>query len=106
MTFEMNAQTKVTPSTSAKKLPSTGTYKNASLSYIIIPSENKTWGYDIYMEKRLFIHQPNVPGLPGNDGFKTKAAAAKIVSLVIEKIKRGVIPPTVTIEEMKKLKIL
>jgi hypothetical protein len=104
--FEMSAQTKGSQPVSGKQSLSSGTYKNAALSYIIIPSKNKTWGYDIYMEKRMFIHQLNAPGLPGNDGFKTKIAAGKVASLVIEKIKKGEMPPTVTIEEMKKLKVL
>ena len=67
---------------------------------------NKTWGYDIYMEKRLFIHQPGIPALPGNEGFKTKADAEKVARLVIGKIKKGEMPPSVTLEEMKKIKVL
>jgi hypothetical protein len=106
LSLEISAQTKGAQSTSGQKSLSTGTYKNASLTFIIIPSKNKTWGYDIYIEKRLFIHQPNAPGLPGNDGFKTKIAAGKVASLVIEKIKKGEMPPTVTIEVMKKMKVL
>ncbi|MCX6246692.1 MAG: DUF4907 domain-containing protein [Bacteroidetes bacterium] len=75
-------------------------------TYTLIPSVNKTWGYDIYVDKQLFIHQPNVPGLPGNEGFKTKADARKIAKLVTGKIKKGEMPPGVTLEEMKTLKVL
>jgi hypothetical protein len=52
------------------------------------------------------IHQPSAPGLPGNEGFKTKADAEKVAKLVIDKIKKGEMPPSVTKEEMEKLKVL
>lgn len=86
--------------------PSGEAFKNATLTYSIIPAANNTWCYDILMEGRLYIHQPNAPGLPGNEGFKTKEAAAKVAQLVISKMKKGEMPPSVTIEEMKKLKAL
>ena len=105
LSFTLTAQTKTPPPTGngkpIEKAQVTGTY-----TYNIIPGINKTWGYDILMEKRLFIHQTSEPGLPGNEGFKTKARAEKVAKLVIEKIKKGEMPPTVTIEEMKKLKVL
>lgn len=52
------------------------------------------------------IHQPSVPGLPGNEGFKTKAGATAVAKLVIEKIKKGEMPPTIELAEMKKLKAI
>ena len=77
-------QTKQTPS-----FPSGDQFKNAKLSYKIIPAANHTWCYDILAEGRMMIHQPSAPGLPGNEGFKTKAKAIKVAELVIEKIKKG-----------------
>jgi hypothetical protein len=81
-------------------------FKGANITYNIIPAANNTWCYDILMEGRLFIHQPTAPGLPGNEGFKTKEAAAKVAELVISKMKKGEMPPSITIEEMKNLKAL
>lgn len=72
----------------------------------IIPSINNTWCYDIYKDKKLFIHQTCVPGFPGNEGFKTKSDAEKVAQLVIEKLKKGEMPPSVTKEELTKLKVL
>ncbi len=92
--------------TGSAKFPNGKTQKIAVYTYTIIPAENKTWCYDIYIDKKLIIHQPSIPGLPGNDGFKTKADAEKIAKLVIDKIKKGEMPPSITIEEMKKLKVL
>jgi len=81
-------------------------YKSANLTYTIIPAANKTYCYDINAEGRLFIHQPSAPALPGNEGFKTKEDAEKVAQLVIKKIRKGEMPPTVTIEELDTLKVL
>jgi len=83
-----------------------GTDKSINYTYTIIPAAEKTWGYDVYRDKHLLIHQPVIPGLPGNKGFKTKPDAEKVAKLVIEKIRKGQMPPTVTTEEMKKLQII
>jgi hypothetical protein len=52
---------------------------------------------------KILIHQPSKPGLPGSEGFKTKAAAEKVAKLIVTKIKNGEILPNVTTEELKKL---
>jgi hypothetical protein len=102
LSLTLNAQDNTVKSTEIIKNPS----ENTHYTFTIIPSVNKTWGYDIYMKKRLFIHQPSIPGLPGNEGFKTKASAEKVARLVIEKIQKCEMPPCVTIQEMEKLKVL
>ena len=80
--------------------------KNKSISYKIVQSKNTTWGYDILVDGQLIIHQPSIPGIQGNEGFKTKTAAETIAKLVVSKMQKGEMPPTVTINEMKKLKAL
>jgi hypothetical protein len=106
LSLTLNAQTKQVQLPAVAKPTSTKTQKNANYTYTIISAPNKTWGYDILMEKRLFIHQTSVPGLPGNEGFKTMTNAEKVAKLVIEKLKKGEMPPTVTIDEMKKFRVL
>ena len=80
--------------------------KKKSITYKIMSGINHTWGYDIYIDEKLKIHQPNIPGMSGNEGFKTKEDASKIAALVISKIKKGEMPPTVTTQELKKLNLL
>ena len=75
-------------------------------AFVIIPSINGTWGYDIYSNGKIFIHQTSKPGLTGNEGFATKAKAKKVAELVVSKLQKGEIPPSITAEEMKKLKVL
>ncbi|MEI7492496.1 MAG: DUF4907 domain-containing protein [Bacteroidota bacterium] len=106
LAFSLNSLSNPDQQKGSAKFPDGKTQKSANYTYTIIPAENKTWCYDIYMDKKLFIHQSSIPGLPGNEGFKTKADAEKIAKLVIDKIKKGEMPPSITIEEMKKLKVL
>ncbi len=65
-----------------------------------------TWGYDISIDGTLYIHQPTIPSLPGDKGFKTEADAKKVAELVITKIRQNIMPPGVTPEELKDLSIV
>ena len=80
--------------------------RNTNFTYTVISAPNNTWGYNVLREGKLYIHQPSIPGLAGNEGFKTKETAAKVAELVIGKMKKGEMPPTVTEEELKSLKAL
>ena len=90
------------PGNSAAKLPDA----HATLTYQIIDAPEHTYGYDVFGDGRLMIHQTSVPALPGNEGFKTKEDATKVALLVIEKIKKGEMPPTISIDEMKTLNVI
>ncbi len=74
-----------------------------NFTYKIINSANNTFGYDIYNGDKLMIHQPTPPGMAGNNGFAKKEQAEKVAALVISKMKKGEMPPTVTAEELKKI---
>lgn len=96
------------PATEQKgvQFPSGAAFTKSVITYTLLPGINQTWGYDILVDKRMMIHQPTLPGLPGNQGFKTRAAAISVARLVISKMKKGEMPPSVSIEEMKKLKAI
>lgn len=81
-------------------------YANAQISIKIIPSVKKTFGYDILLHGRPLIHQPNIPGLPGNEGFTTKGRAQKVAEFVVKKIRKNEMPPTVTIENLNSMGVL
>lgn len=109
LTATVSAQTNVTikpQNQSATTFPSGEPLKTAGFTYNIIPAPNNTWCYDILKNGNLFIHQPSIPGMPGHEGFKTKEQAAKVAELVISKMKEGLMPPTVTEEELRKLKVI
>jgi len=81
-------------------------YQNAEIKAVIIPSEDNTYGYDIYLYDAVLIHQPSRPGLSGNMGFATEEDAKKVAELVIRKIRNNEMPPTVTILELQELDVL
>ena len=81
-------------------------YANAELTIKIIPSINNTFGYDIRLFGKPMIHQPNIPGLPGNNGFTTKERAQRVAEFVVKKIRQNEMPPSVTIEELGKMGVL
>jgi len=80
--------------------------KNSKITYKIIDAKNNTFGYDIYTDNKLTFHQPTIPGIEGNSGFKTKMDAEKVAKLVITKIKKNEMPPSISIPELKKLKVI
>lgn len=88
------------------QFPAANSFNSSTLSYKIIKAANSSFCYDIYADGRIMIHQPSIPGMPGNEGFKTQQQAISVAKLVISKIKKGEMPPSVTIEEMKKLKAI
>lgn len=81
-------------------------YENADLTIRVISSANGTFGYDILLQGRPFVHQPNIPALPGNGGFTTRERARRVAELVVRKIRSGKMPPTVSVEELNGMGVL
>lgn len=80
--------------------------KNPSYSYTTLANSDRSFGYDIYVNGKLLIHQPTIPAVQGNNGFSSKDAVSKVALLVIGKIKKGEMPPTVSIDELEKLAVI
>jgi len=93
-------QTKGTPQAS---FPDASEFQKSTITYKIIDAEGNTYGYDIYTDGQLMIHQPSKPGMAGNRGFDTKEAASKVAELVVSKIKKGEMPPSVSAEEVQRV---
>jgi len=64
------------------------------------------WGYDIMFSGSTYIHQTNVPAISGTRGFNSKEDAQKVADLVISKIKKSSMPPSITLKELDSLKII
>jgi hypothetical protein len=82
-------------------IPPAGAYH-----YEIFARPDGAYGYDIFSGTKKLIHQPSVPGQPGNKGFAGRGAAAKVAGLIIGKLERNIFPPTVTTAELKQLHVL
>lgn len=79
---------------------------NPKVTYQIINSTGNSYGYEIFIDEKRFIHQSVIPAIQGSQGFKSKKDAQKVAELVKQKIIHGEIPPTVSMEEMKKLNLI
>lgn len=89
----------------AVEFPASSAHANAELTYRIIDAPNGTFGYDILSNGRLFVHQTNLPGMPGIEGCRSQADAEKLAAFVIAKIRQGQMPPSITPAELDSLQI-
>lgn len=88
------------PGTTISFLPDTSRYQNALITASLFPARQRTWGYDIYVNQILLVHQPTIPCYSGQTGFSTRRDARAVAALVITKIRNGQVPPTVTKTEL------
>jgi len=50
------------------------------------------WGYNIFVDNKIYIHQELVPGLPVYKGFSKKEYAEKAARMVMQKMMKKTIP--------------
>jgi hypothetical protein len=105
-TVENSVKKEVKPDVKQEVKEQKNPYADAEISIKIIPSINKTFGYDILLQGKPLIHQPNIPAMPGNEGFKTKKSAQKVAEFVVKKIRKNEMPPTLSVEDLKKMDVL
>jgi hypothetical protein len=79
---------------------------DAVIKHFVIKADNSTYGYSIYIDGKLYVYQTTIPAMPGNRGFSNVASAEKTALLVIEKIKQGELPPTLSADELRQRKII
>lgn len=63
------------------------------------------WGYEIYVDKKLYIKQEYIPAISGVHPFKSKDDAMKTGALVLDKLTHGRVP-ALTIDELRNLKVI
>lgn len=73
---------------------------SATYTIEIIKGSEGTFGYDIKKDGKTFIHQPHLPGRAGNSGFNKEEQAQKAAELMIDKLKKNIVPPTISEEEL------
>ena len=52
------------------------------------------------------IRQPHIPAMEGNRGFSSEKDATAVASLVIEKLAKGISPPSIKKEELIELGVI
>jgi len=83
-------------------------YENASVEIKTFQNDSAYggFGYDVYINNTMYVHQPNIPAVPGNKGFVTEEKAKRAGELVSYKIKHNIMPPSVTPKELDSLGVL
>lgn len=71
-----------------------------SFETTVFSSEYGGYGYAIHQGGKLIIHQPIVPAIAGSQGFSMKQQAQQVAALVVAKLEKGLMPPTVTTDEV------
>jgi hypothetical protein len=82
------------------------TSESKGISFKIFEVENKQFGYDIFVDGKIYIHQPHIPSIPGNKGFESKEDAIKVAELIKNKIENKIIPPTTSKAELDSLGVI
>ena len=65
---------------------------------------NLGWGYDIYKDDSIYIHQEFMPAVEGRKGFATEADAEKTGKLALSKMHQQKLP-VILLSDLDSLKI-
>jgi hypothetical protein len=82
--------------------------KDNSPEYTVIAVEQpeKGWGYQILQDGKLAIDQKHIPAIQGYKTFSSKAKAEITANFIVEKMKKGMFPPTISEKELDSLGVL
>jgi hypothetical protein len=86
--------------------PSIKNKTTTEYTYLTVQNQNSEWGYQLFKDGQLMINQQNIPAIQGNKGFSSKNDAEKIATYILEKVKKGEFPPTISVEELDSLGVL
>lgn len=99
------------------KVTNSDTLKNKKQEEKIIPTPSSPystqvfehdngWGYQLFEEKQLLIHQEHIPSIPGVKGFSSREKAEIAANFILKEVEKGVFPPTVTPKILDSLGVL
>lgn len=71
----------------------------------LFQNEDNSWGYNVNVNSKRFIHQPNIPAIQGHKGFNSGEEAKQVAQLVVYKVENKIIPPGISLEELDSLNI-
>jgi hypothetical protein len=77
---------------------------NNKVDYRVIRVGNG-WGYELYNDKKVIIHQEIIPVIEGNSPFLSRKDARKTGKLALQKLYKGRIP-LITRQELDSLGIV
>lgn len=82
--------------------------KSVAPEYTVVTTQDPEfgWGYQLFKDGKLIIDQKHIPAIQGKKGFSSKEDADKTANYILDKIKKGAFPPTISIEELDSLGVL
>lgn len=86
--------------------PPPNPYLNSKIEYKIFSNDTTAdaslhgFGYNIFIDGKLYVHQPHIPAVSGNNGFASAGNAEKAAAFIVYKIKNNILPPSVTQHEL------
>ncbi|MBK9637525.1 MAG: DUF4907 domain-containing protein [Bacteroidetes bacterium] len=103
-----NGHTSCTDSLVESKIPDTIPSTDSSSSHFSMHTfKNRDglegYGFDIYQEGKMMIHQNSIPAIQGNKGFSTEEEAKAVGALMLYRISNGIMPPSISIEDLDSL---
>lgn len=61
------------------------------------------YGFDVYQEGKMMIHQNSIPAIQGNKGFNNAEETKAVGALMLYRISNGIMPPSISIEDLDSL---
>jgi hypothetical protein len=86
-----------------RQLEKSGQKEETAYQATLFVKPDSTVGYTIHKAGKIYIRQPVIPGVTGSKGFADKKQARKVANLMLYKIRRNIIPPSITISELDSL---
>ena len=70
--------------------------KGPEFTVITVEYPSTGWGYQILQDGKLAIDQKHIPVIQGYKSFSSKEKAEKTGNFIVQKMKNGIFPPTLT----------
>ncbi|MFT4601222.1 MAG: hypothetical protein ACI857_001400 [Arenicella sp.] len=80
--------------------------EDSRYDYQTIFTSSQGWGYQLLDSGKVFINQPHIPAVSGNEGFSSEEKAITCAEFALTKVHLGMIPPTLTKDELDSLGVL
>ncbi len=77
----------------------------ADLKIVIINVADKRYGYQIISDGNMLIEEKSIPAIAGYIGFINEEEARRVAEFALQRIKAGEMPPSISIEDLKRLQI-
>jgi hypothetical protein len=106
---EMQQQSEISHNSPSQTSPvQNNPYEKAKIEVktFIVDAPATGYGYDILINGDKKIHQYNIPGVPGNNGFSSESKAHKAGEYIASKIRHNIMPPAVNAKELDSLGVL